>query len=111
MKKTPEQEAKSLKMMRSVVINMGILLIFGTLALFVAVIIKANSSSEEKKQVEVGSTNTILACVQYPQADLFLIGNIISSSNINGILTITTDKQVVIFDVCKGKILATFNVK
>jgi magnesium-transporting ATPase (P-type) len=110
MTKTPQQQEKSLKLMRSVVINMGILLIVGTLALFVAVIMKANSSPEEQQPVEV-IQSTSGKCTQYPATDLSVIGNIISSDNNNGILTITTTKQVLIFDICKGKVVAKFSSK
>jgi hypothetical protein len=108
MTKTPQQQEKSLKLMRSVVINMGILLIFGTLALFVAVIMKANSSPEKQKPVEV-IKSTSGKCAEYLATDLSVIGNIISSDNNNGILTITTTKQLLIFDICKGKVVAKFS--
>lgn len=108
MAKSPQEEEKSLKLMRSVVINMGILLVVGTLALFVAVIIKTNSSSSKQKSVEV-SKNILSQCPEYKQEDVPLVGNIISSDNNNGILTITTTKQVVIFDICKGKVVAKFS--
>lgn len=108
MTKTPQEEEKSLKLMRSVVINMGILLVVGTLALFVAIIIKSNSSSKKQNPAEVSKT-ILSQCPEYKQEDFSLVGNIISSDNNKGILTITTTKQILVFDICHGKVLAKFS--
>jgi len=121
------QEDKTLRIMRSVVINMGILLFVGTIALFVAIFIKANSS--DKEEVANVSNSSVVAsiqesqvpekkivienqaqkvCNEYNKADFSVMGNIISSDNNNGILTVTTSKQVMVFDLCKGRVIAKF---
>lgn len=103
------QEDRSVRIMRSVVINMGILLVIGTIALFVAVIIKANSS-DEKSESKANAEQNFSAdeCYGYKQDDIPLMGKVISSDNRNGVLTITTTDQVIAYNLCTGNVIAKF---
>ena len=108
-----EKEDRTIRIMRSVVINMGILLVIGTIALFVAVIIKSSSSLDKKvksaSQTQPAKESNISSqCMEYTQADIPLMGKIISSDTSNGILTITTTAQVIAYDLCNGKVIAKF---
>ena len=116
MTQTPEQAAQSqedrtIRIMRSVVINMGILLVVGTIALFVAIIIKSNASSDEKAETAAKpaeASQTSQDCYEYKQADIPLMGTVISSDTHNDILTITTTDQVIAYNLCSGQLVAKF---
>ena len=103
------KEERFIRIMRSVVINMGILLVVGTIALFIMIAVKANSKPDKKvktiAQQEIHYSN---GCTEYKQADISLMGEVISSSSENNILTITTNKEVIAYDLCAGKIMAKF---
>ena len=43
----PEPEDKSLKILRKIVISMGVMLVVGTILLFVMVIIKSNNAKKK----------------------------------------------------------------
>ncbi|MDA0782825.1 MAG: hypothetical protein PQ612_10120 [Rickettsiales bacterium] len=105
------QEDRAVRIMRSVVINMGILLVIGTIALFVAVIMKSNSSSDKKAESKATTQDEIFKqgeCMAYKQVDVPLMGKVISSDTHNNILTITTTDQVIAYNLCTGKVIAKF---
>ena len=135
-----EKEEKSLKILKTVVISMGVLLIVGTFALFIAVLQKASSTSTEPKKVvyksaPVEAAPAPIKCI-YKDAELPLKRSIISATTENNLLTIVTkqaksvqsvskvqdgnsltlsadkgqtSQQVIIYDLCEGKALSTFN--
>jgi hypothetical protein len=95
-------EERNLKILKRVVVGMGVLLVVGTIALFIAVILRSGNKS---KEVYKSSAKETVGCT-YKDVAIKADGDVISATTNNNILTITTKKSVWVYDLCLGDILS-----
>lgn len=95
-------EERNLKILKTVVHGMGVLLIIGTIALVIAAFFKAQA---RKGSYDKTAAKETVNCA-YKDGEIEMGGNIISATTNNNVLTITTSKSVVVYDLCKGEVLA-----
>ncbi len=115
----PENElTPGVNILRRVVIGMGFVLVFGTLALMIAVYFKFKHKPAETAPETYYSqqSKTMETCAFKPTGNIDVEGNI-ASTNLNGnILTISTEnkaknlQQVIIFDLCASEVLSRLNI-
>lgn len=98
-------EDKSLVLLKRVVKGMGVVLVVGTFALFIAIGIKFQSSSSARTGKQGGC--------DYSSGGVSVKSEVISATTRGDTLTILTaqDKgaqEVVVVDLCSGNVLSTF---
>ncbi len=104
-----------LRLLKVVVKVMGIVLFFGTIALFVAVYYKFVMKAP--KEISLESTNNLAkSCAYIKSKDIKLTGKVTSANVNGGMLTLVTSdtakslQQIILFDLCAGKELSRVNV-
>jgi|GEM_PF-6832119 len=135
----PENElSPGIKRLRRVVITMGIVLVVGTLALFVAAFIKFSHTKPHEPVNTFAATPSVTEKCEYkPTDNIEINGDVINSSVSGNMLTILTGKkkkpleinkdlqgnsltlsakpqqfsqEIVIYDLCKGQVLSHLTV-
>jgi hypothetical protein len=127
-----------IKRLRRVVITMGIVLVVATLALFIAAFIKFSHIKPHEDDNRFADNQTLSEKCDYKPKDAIVVGGDVIGSTVNGsVLTIITAKQkspleisknlqgssltltakpqqysqeIVIYDLCKGKVLSQITV-
>jgi hypothetical protein len=107
-----DNEERNLKILKTVVITMGIVLILGTIALFIAVLHRSNNPGKEVYNNVAAKEIATCQQVGTNKLTIEVSGSIVSATTNNNILTVvTTDaillnlgrQQVLMFDVCTGE--------
>ena len=106
-------EDKKIQLLRNAVIGMGVALVVGVIVLFVMVIFKASSKEENGKNVisrKIDNSN--LQCT-YSEANnkIFLTGRLVSTKIEDNIITIVSSREILLYDLCLGKNIATFEIQ
>jgi hypothetical protein len=105
MKQTKKEE-NNLKVLKFIVISMGIVLVLGTFGLFIAVAKRA--TSHKKPTATVAMEQKSDGCT-YKDANIPDVDKIISATTSGNIVTIIATaknnrQQIIIYDLCEGAI-------
>ena len=105
-------EEKTLKLLKTTVTGMGVVLVVGIIVLVFSVAIKALSKDENKNNVvSRGLEKSSLQCV-YNESNnkIFLNGRLVSTKIEDHIITIVSSREILVYDLCLGKNIARFDI-
>ena len=99
------------RILRKIVIIMGFVLLIGTLALFVAAYYKfTHKKPAATPSNAYAQSDSSEKCAFKPVSDVEIAGKVTNSSLNGNIITINSDKQLVLFDICRGEVLSRVNI-